>query len=892
MAGSPAIPAFSAQRHPNTVDSEGPYRVSVRQLAGPVISGGRVVYRVEGTRDTRGGEGEAELHRAPDGLAWSAEIPGQATNSTISYHFLLDTETGETVRHPNRASTQYRFQVVDSQVLAVSLPDPQGDAWGNPRVALRVEANSPPSGELMVHLLSVSAEDASEHRIPLELSDDTAHSNGSNIYVLEASLPSLQPGQIADLYFLLHPGAHDELRVPADAPDQVYTIKRPLLPVEVLPNDGAFVLAVQAEGERRWIGLNGGGAWAGSAEGDAIQWDLNDGLPSAVARFVLPDPVSGQAYIGTNRGVVMIDPGQQAWLALTPPYPWSAATDEDTVHDRASSQLAGPGVLSPLDGTLLFQLQAEQMLEEAIPQALFVQFRDGHLSLWDPPRQQPLLAGLSTASFDAVDGCWLLGGFASTPGGALSPLVVRRCGDTSEQILLQGFDVDGLEAMPSRVIAVARDPSNGDLVVGLEFTQAGDPPPRRDFGVFRLGEDGTMGALAPETLALGVEVTSLMTDWQRNRLLVGTFGEGLWVVEGGEASPLDSAEALPAEITALSVDENSGSVLVGTTQGAFELSGDRIAPLPFGPQGEGAVLTNAHPTDVDANSGRVLLSSYDQGLVELERDDSGQWHVVRSLRPAQELPDGLLGEAQFGPAGEVNAIMHSQGLLQIGDENTTLLGTDEGLRSPHLLRILTLESGDTWLAHTPMPFAAYGGPALEMLRHGSIVHTLEMADSSLATIGDWEEVPERGSIFAATRAGVVEIGTDGTWTRLSKNSVSTIARDAHSGALGVAGSAIERWDGERFVPVLFQVNHPRWTKGRFQPGSPIDLAIDRPGTWYLLFSNGILVQLDAQGRFAGIMDPEDGIPPTASRLLVHPASGDVLVGSNEGLVVVRHEEQR
>lgn len=42
----------------------------------------------------------------------------------------------------------------------------------------------------------------------------------------------------------------------------------------------------------------------------------------------------------------------------------------------------------------------------------------------------------------------------------------------------------------------------------------------------------------------------------------------------------------------------------------------------------------------------------------------------------------------------------------------------------------------------------------------------------------------------------------------------------------------------------------------------------------------------------GVLDSEDGIPPTARKLLAHPASGDLLIGSNEGLFVVGQATNR
>jgi hypothetical protein len=48
----------------------------------------------------------------------------------------------------------------------------------------------------------------------------------------------------------------------------------------------------------------------------------------------------------------------------------------------------------------------------------------------------------------------------------------------------------------------------------------------------------------------------------------------------------------------------------------------------------------------------------------------------------------------------------------------------------------------------------------------------------LATVGDWVEMPERDAVWAATRAGVVEIARDGTRTTLYPGSATAIARGA------------------------------------------------------------------------------------------------------------------
>jgi len=174
-----------------------------------------------------------------------------------------------------------------------------------------------------------------------------------------------------------------------------------------------------------------------------------------------------------------------------------------------------------------------------------------------------------------------------------------------------------------------------------------------------------------------------------------------------------------------------------------------------------------------------------------------------------------------------------------------------------------------------------------VLKGKEIVHTYKMPDRGSATIGRWVEVPERNCVFAATPVGIVEIRGDGSVVTISPNPASSIARSPGLGLIGAVGSTIERWDGQRFVPLFYQVDHPRWSKGAYQPGSPIDVAIDSNNMWYILYKRGVLVVLDRQNQFLNILDPEDGIPATAQRLAVIPGSNEVFVGSTaEGAVIV------
>ena len=232
-------------------------------------------------------------------------------------------------------------------------------------------------------------------------------------------------------------------------------------------------------------------------------------------------------------------------------------------------------------------------------------------------------------------------------------------------------------------------------------------------------------------------------------------------------------------------------------------------------------------------------------------------------------------------------MLHSRGLLRVHDNSVILLTREQGLFSNDVLRVLTRRSGEIWLLHAPVPFGFSGVAAFEILKKNKVVKTVELKDANFATVGRWVLVPGRQAVWAASRTGVFEIHDDGSIKLLSSNSTSSIAHDPVGGSIGVVGSSIEKWESDRFTPVLFRVDHPRWPYGRFRSGDPSDLAIDRTGTWYLLFKGGLIAVLSCKGDLLGILDSEDGVPSTARSLLANPLTGDVIVGSgNEGLLVI------
>ena len=888
----PAITLFRAPRLPDTADTQNPYPVEIHYLLGPTPKSGQLIYSVANEKGERTTEHRIDLRPPGSGSTWTAELPAQRAGSIVNYYFAFTNSNGQTVRHPNREPASYRFRVRALRVVGVSVPS--GSAYSDkpPRVSLQVQSESRPSAEMVFRLIPATAESAGERRIPFSIIEEQTAAKPTT-YRLEGQAPDLQPGQIAELFFQLRTGEGDGERVPSDAPARVYSIKRSASPLKTIAGDGAFVMDTGSLRGRRFIALKGGGVWIEASNNQSEHWGLENGLLSGIARFAVPDDVNNRLYIGTERGVMSLDSGGTSLLGIATPHASSWGEELPGLKRLGSERRAGPATLSTLDGSLIFQLQREQVMETTFPVASFFEFRDDKLEELVFPSLNPTLVGMSSATFDQVDGCWLIGAFGSDVN-QLRPMILRRCGEYVEQIRLQDFKLKDISVRPARITALTRDPVSGGLAAALELTLT-DPQGgrRKDFGVYSVDESsGRLTPVIADLATTGVEVTSLATDWANKRILVGTFGKGLLYVQGGRVEPQSEAGGLLREITVVKIDAATGAVMVGTSRGTHEFTNGAVRTFTFGPRGDGPLLTDALPMDQDLSTGRVLLSSYSSGLFQLERDRSDGWRVAESLKAGAELPAGIFGDSQYGPSSSIVAILYSKGLLRIQNKQATLLSTAEGIQDVNmLLRLLVRRSGEIWLASTPLPFGQSAGSNLQIIRDSRTLRTNRIPSRELGTIARWVEVPERNSVFAATMAGVVEFDNLGGMTLLSTDSVSSITREPQTGLIGTAGTTVQRWDGKRFVPFLFRVDHPRARQGQFQAGVPIDIGIDRKGLWYLLYNGGILAVINSEGRSIKVLDPEDGIPPTARRLLVHARSGDIIIGSgNEGLATVLSQE--
>ena len=880
------VAAFAAVRHSDTIETRTPYQVAVRQLSGPNTVGGYIEYSVWNSRGQQTGSDRVRLAKSnstPE--QWTGAIPGQSTGSVIKYHYTLATGAGVNLRHPSNPSADYRFRIIPFHLLSLRFQKSEMDAGKKQEITLSLVTGAPMTGEIVLRTLPPSSSEPADVHIQL-LTDNGEHIVEGLRQTLRAKLPALAPGQVADFYFQLRNQNGDVQTLPADAPAQLFSVKRSLSPLRCIPASDRFVLGVTAAGPQRWISLKGGGTWGGDPNAGLEHWDTCRGILSNISRFAAGGGPSDLTYVGNDHGVLGVSKEMDIPSVLLRPEP-SAWGKNRLVTMLGRSMRAGPATSSSLDGVVLFQYQQEQVLEQRYPQAVFLQIDSGKLAQYSFPTSAPKVVGLSSASFDATDGCWLLGAFVIDGDENLAPAILRRCGDSVVQVRLRPFEGGNSRAEPQRVIAFAKDPATGNLVIALEYKTSKDQT-ASTYGVFRVREkSGQLAALAPELEHSTTEITALGTDWIKQRILVGTFGKGLWQIKDGKAEQMKFAENLPGEITSISLDDLSGEAFIGTSDGAFEINGaDHVSSMLS--VANDALPANSLPMDVKAAPRVVLFSSYSAGLTEFEHNGTNVWHRHDVDLPRARFAGALFGDAQFTASNGIAAVLYSKGLLLADSKGARVLGQKEGLYSTSLFRILALHSGEIWLAYRPLPFGQQSQGALQLLKNAEVIGTFKIPDRGLATIARWIEVPERSSVLAATPAGITEIRMDGTVTPISSNPVSSIARSSRTGLIGAVGSTIERWDGQKFVSVLFQVDHPRWSKGTYSPGSPIDVAIDSNNVWYVLYNRGIVAILNPELQFVNVFDPEDGVPETAQRLIAVPGTDEIFIGSTaEGVVALR-----
>jgi hypothetical protein len=204
-----------------------------------------------------------------------------------------------------------------------------------------------------------------------------------------------------------------------------------------------------------------------------------------------------------------------------------------------------------------------------------------------------------------------------------------------------------------------------------------------------------------------------------------------------------------------------------------------------------------------------------------------------------------------------------------------MFGRADGLINNELLTMLVRANGELWVAGVPTPV---GGGGVQILVNDRPTRTIDLGSTELHTLRDWIEIPERSSVFAATRGGVVELKSDGSPMVVNRNAAVGIARQP-AGAMVAVGDFVENWNGTDFTPIG---GHRPAPAGGGVSSGPVDVVIEADGAWVILYADGYLSVIDPSGHYLLGFSNATGVPPMAQRLLLLAGGGRVVVGGPQG----------
>lgn len=635
------------------------------------------------------------------------------------------------------------------------------------------------------------------------------------------------------------------------------------------------VMDIASAGETIWVATRNAGVF-GVKPGSVLHLDVGRPLPSAVTWQV--QPLGDSLLIGTSQGAVQVDLSTMSARSLKP-----SGTDQQLVERRPVDFIR----VSPVDKRPLMQSR----LATGSP-STSTQWR---AELGAAPRtiELPKSATITTTGADPQGDCLLVAG-TTTQAFVAQLWFASLCANDAQSRHVTIDLKDWRDAIG--VSAVALDPVSARPVLAVVRGEMRTPSALR-YSLLELAPDGTLRRHCSNA-EFAAEVTGLLSDKARGRLTVAVYGEGIELVEcrAQERRPQLVSGPELRWATALAIDTNDPRrLLVGTDTGLFDLqaSSTENDALPWKSKAllvaQGAVLApNAWPTDLSSDGQRALLAAPKQGVLELER--GGQtWRITRTWPAAERLPAGVYGEARYADGDEIAVLVRSQGVFVVSDSESRWLDRKAVSSHPHVLGHAVDHGRGIWAALGSTPAADTGGvrwyPRADTDRPIDVRLTSAMTEPSGALL-PWPD----GSVWVASRAGVLRVDPSGTVTRLSRSRAQALFRSGDNPALvGVVGASIERWTGDRFEPVRFAIP-ARYEAMHGPVGHPIDLTIDARGRWTILFSSGQIVLLDSERRFEALFGPVDGVPASARRLVDSPSKGELLIGTmEEGLFVFKRQ---
>lgn len=863
---------FQSSRHPDTINTDGPYPIEVVQLGGGLMESGVIHYEAV-CSSAPSITGVAELERLSDDR-WSGEIPGQAAGCDVVYYFQFsDGETSDW-RYPTSApDARFRFRIVPFQIDSFQ-PVPrqvEPSVLGN---ELSISISSPTSATGVVWY-RIAPETAFDRSVPL-----THVASEGPVQRFAAALPAEAYEDIVDYFIEWSLGDHFAT-YPADAPARFFTYKVSSVRILNLVTGGRSVRAFAQSTDGFLLGMDGGGLVVAPHDGsEPSRFTIQDGLPSGIISSVDFDPVAERLYVASeNGGAFVFHTGEQRTEFLTH-YLFGAAAsgDLEDIHSMPSAALISH---STLDGSVLI---AHQMRSGSAP--------DGHriFRLHDDQVQEIVFStgglevvGVDDVVFDENSGCFWFAGMVPRGVSGIDlgyPAIVSFCGD---EVTIQNIALTEA-TLPN--VTIAFDPFLSVPIVALA-------PYYGETEIYFWMDEELVPAIDER---IPDQVNDIAVNELTGEILLGTRRSGIFVIDrDGLRCASESCEPGPAvnhvvqwasgSCHAFYNGSRDGLNMTNTARERQQLFSDFLDRWS---NSASFWLSDYHP-----ETGRWVLRS-PSGMGAVDVSETGDISVERwhDLDAAQSISvDGV-----FDVVGDRLCtarhwtVSHTAALICLSaDGEATELASGDGLgasfnrigRHP-LTNHLWLVSG-SWLQ------------VFDVTTDTSI-QTWDFGGN-----GEMAYIPFRDRMWVSLSGGLYEMDEDGSQERLLNGSLQSIGPN-ETVVVRHPPFEITRWNERRgqFENFYYQGFYPRREQDisvpRISSRHRILAEPTRDRYHYATFGSGLQsLDMSAVESISGdeyrlthpavLRNSEDGFPLSVTHLDYDIETGLFLWGSEEGLLV-------
>ncbi len=571
-------------------------------------------------------------------------------------------------------------------------------------------------------------------------------------------------------------------------------------------------------------------------------WTERQGLPQNFVPALAQTP-DGYLWSGSERGLVRFDGVR--FRVFTPentpglPSAWVTSLHADT-HDGALWVGTGNGgiVRLGLEGFEVILDPDENLAQGSSIRGLY---RDARGRLWAGTEG----AGVLVLSLPEVgSGVWkAVAREALERGEEPAPVPPPRVVGVED-----GLPNPFITALTPVAGAVSREGADVGVWVGTPSGVA-----RIDGATFEVGR--------PAGLAGRTEITALLHE-DDDTLWVGTGGEGVLRMRGGELLPPGGEAGVGTAFVSALLRDREGALWIGTNgEGLHRLHDDALETLDTAVGFPGDLVRSL----LEDREGHLWVGQTSAGLVRIQ-DGIFDWigppeglsmEVALGLA---ETPDGALwvgtpgegvnrvheGEVQrwgvaegmgsdfaisvaAAPDGDVWVGTLGGGVSRIREGRAERFGTEDGLLGPQVSVVHVDQGGSLWVG--------YRGQGIQRWRPGPPLHwdvAAGLPSGAITTVAD----DAFGRLWVGTRSGLARIEAGGELhifgleEGLPHGHVTSIHHDPEGGSWVSTMGGLARVRDDRVVPLGVEAGLP--------PLEPLAVAEDARGALWMSTSQGLL----------------------------------------------------